>query len=195
MLDVSGSMEGDRLDGLKAALRALTGLDQSVTGQFARFRAREDVTFVLFSTDVLETRSFTIDDTNPNGPDMTAIRDYVDGLERATGPRSTPRWNRRTARSNTQIAADPDKLYSVVLMTDGENNEGISLDEFRQEFEACPTRSAPFTRTRSSSARLEQRPADTRDADRRTLFDATSASLADDLQADPGLPVSRRRPR
>ncbi len=72
-------MDGDRLDGLKGALRALTGLDQSVTGQFARFRAREDVTFIVFSTDVLDTRSFTIDDTNPNGPDMTAIRDYVDG--------------------------------------------------------------------------------------------------------------------
>ena len=44
VLDLSGSMEGDRLDSLKTALNALTGTDTSLTGQFSRFRAREEVT-------------------------------------------------------------------------------------------------------------------------------------------------------
>ena len=79
VLDVSGSMEGERLDGLKAAMRALTGTDTTLTGKFARFRAREEVTIILFS-DGSSTGQFTIDDTNPDGKDMTAIRDYIDGL-------------------------------------------------------------------------------------------------------------------
>src|SRR5262249_47495628 len=48
VLDVSGSMEGDRLDQLKTAMGALTGTDQSLTGQFARFRSREQVTIITF---------------------------------------------------------------------------------------------------------------------------------------------------
>ena len=81
VLDLSGSMAGDRLAQLQTAMKALTGLDPSLTGQFARFRAREQVTIITFATDVLDTQEFTIDDTAPDGPDMTAIRTYVDGLQ------------------------------------------------------------------------------------------------------------------
>jgi Ca-activated chloride channel family protein len=66
-------MEGQRLDDLKNAMNALTGTDATLTGQFARFRAHEDVTVITFSTRSGH-RTFTIDDTDPSGPDMTAIR-------------------------------------------------------------------------------------------------------------------------
>ncbi|HYM84883.1 MAG TPA: substrate-binding and VWA domain-containing protein, partial [Candidatus Dormibacteraeota bacterium] len=58
VLDVSASMEGQRLNGLKAALRALTGTDPSLTGKFARFRAHEEVTFIAFSGDIVDERTF-----------------------------------------------------------------------------------------------------------------------------------------
>ncbi len=51
VLDVSGSMSGDRLDQLKTAMKALTGTDTSATGRFARFRAHEQVTIITFSDD------------------------------------------------------------------------------------------------------------------------------------------------
>jgi Ca-activated chloride channel family protein len=180
VLDVSGSMDGDRLDGLKGALRALTGLDQSVTGQFARFRAREDVTFIVFSTDVLDTRSFTIDDTNPNGPDMTAIRDYVDALRARDKTAIYTAMESAYREVSTQIAADPDKLYSVVLMTDGENNEGMSLDEFRKSFQALPdavraVHTYPILFGEASSNDLQT--LSTLTGGR--LFDARSSSLAE----------------
>ena len=39
VLDVSGSMKGQRINQLKNALNNLTGIDHSLTGRFARFRA------------------------------------------------------------------------------------------------------------------------------------------------------------
>ena len=39
------------------------------------------MTIITFASDVLDTQEFTIDDTAPDGPDMTAIRTYIDGLQ------------------------------------------------------------------------------------------------------------------
>ncbi|HYM83933.1 MAG TPA: hypothetical protein VEY67_07275, partial [Candidatus Dormibacteraeota bacterium] len=37
-----------------------------------------------------------------------------------------------------QQASAPDKLYSVVLMTDGENNAGLSPDAFASQYQSRP---------------------------------------------------------
>jgi Ca-activated chloride channel family protein len=134
VLDVSGSMEGQRLDDLKGAMKALTGLDSSVTGQFARFRAHEDVTVITFSDAVQEAREFTIDDTDPNGSDMTAIRDYVDGLAAGGGTAIYSGLEAAYAAVKDAQAADPNRLYSIVLMTDGENNAGTSPEDFATHY-------------------------------------------------------------
>lgn len=134
VLDVSGSMEGDRLDNLKHALTQLTGLDQSVTGQFARFRAREEVTFVTFSTQVEDVKTFTIDDTDPNGPDMQAIRNYIEGLQAGGTTAIYSALDTAYQTVGKEYATDPDRLYSVVLMTDGENNSGESPSDFEAAF-------------------------------------------------------------
>ena len=134
VLDVSGSMEGQRLDDLKGAMKALTGLDSTVTGQFARFRAHEDVTVITFSDTVQDTREFTIDDTDPNGPDMTAIRDYVDGLAAGGGTAIYSGLDAAYGAVKDAQAADPNRLYSIVLMTDGENNAGLSPEDFASEY-------------------------------------------------------------
>ena len=134
VLDVSGSMEGQRLDDLKSAMKALTGLDSSVTGQFARFRAHEDVTIITFSDAVQDTREFTIDDTDPNGPDMSAIRDYIDGLVADGGTAIYSSLEAAYEAVADAQAADPDRLYSIVLMTDGENNAGLSPEDFAKQY-------------------------------------------------------------
>ncbi len=136
VLDVSGSMAGDRLAQLKTAMKALTGLDSSLTGQFARFRAHEQVTIITFSSDVLDTQEFTIDDTAPDGPDMTAIRTYVDGLQTDGGTAIYSALEQAYADVGTAEAADPNRLYSIVLMTDGENNAGVNPDQFARDYGA-----------------------------------------------------------
>ena len=138
VLDVSGSMGGDRLTNLQAAMRALTGTDKTLTGRFARFRAHEAVTVITFSDVVSDSRTFTIDDTDPDGPSMTEIRSYVDRLETGGG---TAIYNALEAAYEsvaTQQAADPDRLYSIILLTDGENNQGMKDREFQADYRALP---------------------------------------------------------
>ena len=136
VLDVSSSMEGQRLDDLKTSMKALTGTDTSLTGKFARFRAREQVTIVTFASDVVDVRDFTIDDTDPTGPDMTAIRDYVDGLTTEDGTAIYSGLERAYAVVGERQDADPDRLYSIVLMTDGENNSGTDPEDFPDRYDA-----------------------------------------------------------
>src|SRR5271166_56056 len=50
VLDISGSMRGARLDGLKQALLALTGIDTTLVGRLSMFHASEQVTFLPFGT-------------------------------------------------------------------------------------------------------------------------------------------------
>jgi Ca-activated chloride channel homolog len=134
VLDTSGSMEGERIQALRAALNALTGTDTTLTGQFSRFRTREQVTFIPFASEVLDEREFTVDDSQPDSPDMAAIRDYVDGLSADGGTAIYSALEAAYEAVAEAQRADPDRLYSIVLMTDGENNEGISDADFESAY-------------------------------------------------------------
>ena len=84
---------------------------------------------------------------------MTAIRDYIDGLgaDGGTAIYSGARARRTQAVADAQ-AKDPNRLYSIVLMTDGENNAGVDTGPVhRATTTPCPIRSARCTCTRSCS--------------------------------------------
>jgi Ca-activated chloride channel family protein len=178
VLDVSGSMQGDRLDQLKAAMKGLTGTDQSLTGQFARFRAHEQVTIITFSDHVEDQREFTIDDTDPNGPDMSAIRDYIDGLAAGGGTAIYSALEDAYQSVGNEQATDPNRLYSVVLMTDGENNAGVDSDQFAKDFGSY---SAPLNGVHTYPVLFGEASRDAMNAIATqtggTLFDATATSL------------------
>ncbi len=139
VLDTSGSMEGRRLDALRSALIALTGSDTSLSGRFARFRQREEVTFTLFSSRVYDQRDFIVHDAGPSSDDMNAIRNYVNGV-RANG--GTAIYD--AVFSAYQVVAarhgsEPDRYFSIVLMTDGENNAGRNASRFLTDFRRLPS--------------------------------------------------------
>jgi Ca-activated chloride channel homolog len=178
VLDMSGSMFGDRINGLKQALRGLTGLDTSLTGQFSRFRAREQITIITFSDHVLDTRDFNIQNPDPNGPDLTAVRAYIDSLQAGGGTAIYDALAEAYAVAGRDKAQDPNRYYSIVLMTDGENNAGRSAQTFLNDYGRFPTdQKAVKTFTvlfgEASPAEL-QRIASTTGG---TVFDARSAPL------------------
>jgi Ca-activated chloride channel homolog len=138
VLDISGSMEGSRLDGVKKTFDNLTGADQTITGQFARLRAREQITIIPFNGKVVDDRTFTINDVTANSPDLAAVRKYVDGLQANDGTAIYDSLIRAYQDATRDKATDPDRFYSVVLMTDGENNTGSDAGGFQRFYNSQP---------------------------------------------------------
>lgn len=134
LLDFSGSMRGDRMAGLRAAFAGLSGADSTASGKFTRFYRGERLTVVRFGGRVLEEKTVTV-----NGP--KDLRTLADTVARGGYGDSTAVWSAldhgyRTAAR--ELAADPDRSLSVVVMTDGENNAGIAYAEFVRRHQALP---------------------------------------------------------
>ncbi|WP_330277877.1 VWA domain-containing protein [Lentzea sp. NBC_00516] len=110
VLDYSTSMRGPRLAGLREAFASLNGFD--------RFYVGETVTIVRFAGTVLEERSITV----RGKQDLDALLAVVasDDLQDNTAIWAALDHSLRLARGET----------AVVLMTDGENNAGPSVNEF-----------------------------------------------------------------
>jgi len=78
------------------------------------------------------TTNFDVDVSKPET--LTAIRDYINGLN-ADGNTAIYSAQSEAYQLATQdYAKEPDRVYSIVLMSDGENNSGISQNEFFNDF-------------------------------------------------------------
>ena len=136
VLDVSGSMKGERLDSLKSSLVVLTGTDQSLTGQFARFRDREHVTLITFSSQVQDQQTFEINLADPGS--LGAVQEFANSLQAdgKTAIYDSLRLAYEQALADRQ--AEPDRYYTIVLMSDGQNNTGQSLGDFLSFYHSQP---------------------------------------------------------
>ncbi|MER6994358.1 VWA domain-containing protein [Streptomyces sp. NPDC000410] len=125
VLDTSGSMEGERLDGLKAALLRLTG----------DFRVREEVTLMPFGSQVKRQLTHTLDPADPDAG-RAAIRKDAEGLS-AQGDTAIFS-SLRDAYAHLGGNPSADTFTSVVLMTDGENTAGASAEDFESYYRGLP---------------------------------------------------------
>ena len=81
-------------------------------------------------------------------------------------------------RSSKAQATDPDRLYSIVLMTDGENNSGVDPGTFSSDFAALPDAvRAVHTYTVLFGEGSKDAMASIATLTGGALFDATSTSL------------------
>ncbi len=73
LMDVSGSMEGERIAQLRKALEVLTGAESnSVTARFVRFQNRERVVLIKFSTETGYPEEVTFDQSGDAGREIRA---------------------------------------------------------------------------------------------------------------------------
>lgn len=138
VLDTSGSMGGTRIGSLRHAMSSLTGLDTSLTGQFARFRSRETVVLLPFSNVVGTTLTYTVDNTNAQGEQMRAVRGSIERLEADGG---TAIYDALTAAYLITAKAykeDPERFFSIVLLTDGANTTGTTINQFQTVLAGLP---------------------------------------------------------
>jgi Ca-activated chloride channel family protein len=183
VLDTSGSMASDspsRIDQLKSALDGLAGADTSFSGHFTRFNPRETVTLIPFSDSVEDTKSFTIDSTDPSSPSLSSLRNYVDSLQADGGTAIYSALRQAYQTASVNQAANPQAYTSVVLMTDGENNEGISANDFLNYLDSLSpsvrsTRVFAVLFGEGSSTELEQ----IADATGGQVFDARNTPLSE----------------
>ena len=138
VLDISGSMDGDRLDAVKKTFDNLTGADQTITGQFARLRAREEITIIPFNGSVQDDRTFTITDVSASSGDLSSVRQYVNNLQANDGTAIYDALIQAYQDAAQAQISDPNRFYSVVLMTDGQNNSGADAAAFTKFFKGEP---------------------------------------------------------
>jgi Ca-activated chloride channel family protein len=180
VLDTSGSMDGARLDALKDAMEGLAGVDTTLTGSFAQFRNREDVTIIPFSSSVHGVKNFTVSGTDPNSPERLLIRAVVESL---IGDGNTAIYSalaRAYQEALASLAHEPDRLTSIVLMTDGENNAGMSANAFLTFLRALPeearhVRTFPVLFGEADPAALHQ----VADVTGGKVFDSRTTSLSE----------------
>ncbi len=138
VLDVSGSMRGRGIADLKAAMNSMTGLDESLSGRFARFRGREVITLIAFSNRIEETKVFRIDDVAAQGPTMAEVRSFVNSLQAGGGTAIYTALVEAYRLAEEAQRQEPDRYYSIVLMSDGANTDGISQRDFERYYASLP---------------------------------------------------------
>jgi Ca-activated chloride channel homolog len=134
VLDTSGSMGGERMNALKASLLGLSGADTSLTGQFSSFASRERVTLIPFSSEVDVPQITEIGSAN-KAQALVKIRTRVNSL---TPDGGTNVYGALEAAYEQAKLAPVDRYTSIVLMTDGESNDGPSPGDFQNFYSALP---------------------------------------------------------
>jgi Ca-activated chloride channel family protein len=130
-IDTSGSMEGDGIAQLRGALEGLAGADLSLTGRFARFQTRERVYLMAFNTVPGSLLRFQMpDDAAQAGPVLASMATFARSLQAAGGTAIFSSVRTALLAAQADRAQDPDRQYSVVVMTDGENRDGMTERQF-----------------------------------------------------------------
>ncbi|MBW9258813.1 MAG: VWA domain-containing protein [Candidatus Thiodiazotropha sp. (ex. Lucinisca nassula)] len=131
VLDLSGSMRGDNLQQLKQAMHNLAGGDQSITGKFARFRAREQVIILPFSSQPMASQTFDIESGVGNDPVLQQLRNEINQLVANGGTAIYSALDSAYGLAKAARAQDSDRFYSIALLSDGANTQGLSYGGFR----------------------------------------------------------------
>jgi Ca-activated chloride channel family protein len=138
VLDLSGSMRGERIAGLKEAMLMLASNSPASAQRYAKFQNREEVGVITFSDEPDPTRVFLMGSTpEQNAHAREELSRFVDSLHAggATAIYSSVRQAVMEMAAERSRAREK-RYYTVVLMTDGQNNRGMGGQEFRHWYDA-----------------------------------------------------------
>jgi Ca-activated chloride channel family protein len=141
VLDISGSMAGERIAQLKTALAGLTGLDSSLSGRYSRLREREQLSMVAFDDQVSPAVQFQFAPTQRAAVEAQ-VRSYIANLQAQGGTAiysaAQAAYQQAAARRAQEGGRDGGHYYSLVLLTDGQNNNGLNAAQFTQWYQSLP---------------------------------------------------------
>lgn len=128
VLDVSGSMRGERMEQLKEAMGALTASESE--SAFTSFRNRESVALLPFNDTVRPVSEFQIPEDGDGAAERQAISGEVQALEPGGGTAIFDGLLAAYEHTERAQATNPDAFHSIVLLSDGENTDGSSYQQF-----------------------------------------------------------------
>jgi Ca-activated chloride channel family protein len=159
---------------MREALKVLSGADARTTqARLQAFQGRERVVLILFSTEVAEPQWVRFDPQQLDAA-RNQLRQLADGLavEGVTAIYSA--LNRAQALAQAELQQDPERFVSIVLLTDGENNRGLSFSEFKARYpNGTPVRVFPILFGEANTAEMQALAAFTGGRE----FDGRSAKL------------------
>lgn len=152
VLDTSGSMNGGgRRQQLIQALHYIAGADASLTGRIARLTQREKLWFLTFSDSVRRPQAFVMptakaaargvaeqDDSEATRQVLASVRDSADQLQMKGGTALYDAVYDALKLMLDERNRNPRYQYSVVAFTDGESNQGRTLEAFKRDYAALP---------------------------------------------------------
>jgi Ca-activated chloride channel family protein len=132
VLDLSGSMQGERIDGLKRSMLMLASDTLITSERYARFQNREEVGIITFSTEPAPTVFFSMGSTpEQNAQTRAAISQLVNRLSAKGGTAIYSAIQQALIELGQERSRGREKrYYTVVLMTDGESNTGLRRSDF-----------------------------------------------------------------
>jgi Ca-activated chloride channel homolog len=132
VLDLSASMQGDRLAGLKQAMLMLASNAAAGAGRYARFQNREEAGIITFSDRPAPTVLFPMGSTpQENAKTRGDITQFVNALTTSGGTAIYSSIQKALTELGEERSREKAKrYYTVVLMTDGQNNRGLTKAEF-----------------------------------------------------------------
>ncbi|WP_338845487.1 VWA domain-containing protein [Massilia sp. W12] len=176
VLDVSGSMAGKRIEQLRESMQALAFGDGSTSGRFALLRAREQIHLLPFSNKLQTQNDFNLgEDREKNREILQQLGSAVNQLEARGG---TAIFS-SVAQAYTQAqkeAKSEERSVSIVLLTDGQNTDGMRLEEFRQFIDSRGVPKVPVFAILYGDAKQEEMDALAQITGGR-VFDARKVSL------------------
>lgn len=129
VLDISGSMEGERFESLTSTMNSLIdGSAETTTGNVG-FRDRETITLAPFATEPYypTTVTYSVDDRSTHD-------ELNERVERFNPIGYTAIYDALTMTLDG-IDVSEGSIPSIVLMTDGENTSGKSYEEFQEYYD------------------------------------------------------------
>jgi Ca-activated chloride channel family protein len=137
VLDTSGSMGGNGgIEQLRSALQNLAGGDTSLSGRYARFRQREKVTVIEFSSDIKSLTEYSMGaDGQVMKTELKRFSDFSGGLQAGGGTAIFDAVNKALNLAQANSKTEPGYIQSIVVMTDGQSNEGMSPDDFTNYYQ------------------------------------------------------------
>jgi Ca-activated chloride channel homolog len=137
VIDTSGSMRGQRLTAVQAAIDQLTESDSAFASSGTALHTREQVTFLPFSTAPATAKTFDVPADDP-APTLQAIRAYISGLSANGWTALYDALADAYQIIQRQATTDPYRITSIVLLSDGESNTGRDLAQFTDFFRGLP---------------------------------------------------------